>query len=469
MGLSSNTRLLTITARLTQNEYESQQITNAKLRLATQSQQASDEYIRTLNQDAYVFVTYDSYGNTVNADLTANVLYQYNDNKNQYLLANSNGQALVSQIDAKNFEASGTLSEFLKKYNIEPKMEADLKTLYDDVNAYILPSGKNKWENFVYEWMYDSAHRPIYLKDPEKDDKERVKDDGGSDVLQDAYDYYLTNKGVVQLNYLNQRGSYEDLIYRLSNGEDVTRSTIDTEKVELAQRQKAFDRMSSFGAFLEFQFFDEEEREYSDSWTGYTGGADMVKELHEYRDNLAKLNSELEKRGIEITDAISYEDSTKAQWYTNLWYRMNGNSTVKSASAGNNYQVLANELTSSSTWIKDSLTQGIVTIEQASFNNSENTVPDKDNPLVMKLNGINWKAKIFSSCNDIMQKDDTAKLARAEAAYEKKTAEINAKDEKFQRQINLLNSEHTALQTEYDSVKSAMEKNISRSFKTFNG
>lgn len=39
MGLSSSqARLLSITARLTSNEYESQQISNAKIRLATQAQ-----------------------------------------------------------------------------------------------------------------------------------------------------------------------------------------------------------------------------------------------------------------------------------------------------------------------------------------------------------------------------------------------------------------------------------------------
>ena len=44
MGISaSQARLLSITARLTSNEYESQQISNAKMRLATQSEQASNE------------------------------------------------------------------------------------------------------------------------------------------------------------------------------------------------------------------------------------------------------------------------------------------------------------------------------------------------------------------------------------------------------------------------------------------
>ena len=472
MGLSSNARLLSITARLTSNEYESQQITNAKMRLAVQSQQASDDYLLALNQQAYSFVTYDSYGNAVNADLTPNVLFQYSDNKNQYLLANANGQALVSNTDAKNFEASGTLYEFLKCYGMEPKMDAELAELYEAVNAYILPSGRNKWDDYVLKMMYEPE--VMVLKDPYakaaydsstgKHTYDKVKDENGNVVEQDVYDYWLTNKDTVQMNYINERSNYETLIYNFENGEDITRKEIDIEKELLDTEYKAFSRMVNFGAFLEYQFFNEEDREYDDS----VGGV-MVKEYHEYKENLSKLNTELERRKIDINEAINYEDSTKAQWYTNLWYRMNGSSTIKSSGAKNNYKVLEKELTTSTSWIRDSLAQGIVTIEQASYTNSENTVADEKNPLVMTLNGINWKSKIFSSCPDIIQKDDTEKLARAEAEYEKKTAEINAKDEKFQRQINILNTEHNALQTEYESVKSALEKNISRSFKTFNG
>jgi len=472
MGLSSNARLLTITARLTSNEYESQQITNAKMRLAIQSQQASDDYLLALNQQAYSFVTYDSYGNTVNADLTPNVLFQYGDNKNQYILANANNQALVSGTDAKNFEASGTLYEFLKCYNLEPKMDDDLAALYEAVNEYILPSGRNKWEDYVLDMMYNPE--TMVLKDPYseaaynastgKHEYEKVKDEEGNIIEQDVYDYWLVNKDTVQMNYINERSYYESLIYNFENGEDITREEIDIEKALLDTEYMAFSRMVNFGAFLEYQFYNEEDREYDDSAAGK-----MVKEYHEYKENLSKLNTELERRGIDINQAINYEDSTKAQWYTNLWYRMNGSSTVKSSGAKNNYQVLEKELTASTSWIRDALTQGIVTIEQASYTNSENTIADKNNPLVMTLNGIDWKSKIFSSCSDIIQKDDSEKLARAEAAYEKKTAEINAKDEKFQRQINILNTEHNALQTEYESVKSALEKNISRSFKTFNG
>ena len=66
MGISaSQARLLTITARLTSNEYESQQISNAKMRLAIQSEQASNEYLAALNQRQLQFVTYDAQGTAV--------------------------------------------------------------------------------------------------------------------------------------------------------------------------------------------------------------------------------------------------------------------------------------------------------------------------------------------------------------------------------------------------------------------
>ena len=66
MGLSSSQgRLLSITARLTSNEYESQQISNAKMRLATQSQEASAQYIAALNSQQLLFVSYDAQGQAV--------------------------------------------------------------------------------------------------------------------------------------------------------------------------------------------------------------------------------------------------------------------------------------------------------------------------------------------------------------------------------------------------------------------
>ena len=120
MGLSSSQgRLLTITARLTSNEYESQQISNAKMRLAVQSQEASEEYIGELNKQVFNVVSYDSSGNMTSTPLTAGSLYEYNDTKNQYILTNSSGKPILNHKDAENYRNSRNLEDFLSKYGLK--------------------------------------------------------------------------------------------------------------------------------------------------------------------------------------------------------------------------------------------------------------------------------------------------------------------------------------------------------------
>ena len=43
--------------------------------------------------------------------------------------------------------------------------------------------------------------------------------------------------------------------------------------------------------------------------------------------------------------------------------------------------------------------------------------------------------------------------------------DIDAKDSMYDIQLKNIDTEHTALQTEYDSVKSVISKNIDRTFK----
>lgn len=45
--------------------------------------------------------------------------------------------------------------------------------------------------------------------------------------------------------------------------------------------------------------------------------------------------------------------------------------------------------------------------------------------------------------------------------------EIQNEDKKFDQDLKKLDTEHSALQTEYESVKSVIDKNVERSFKAF--
>jgi len=62
---------------------------------------------------------------------------------------------------------------------------------------------------------------------------------------------------------------------------------------------------------------------------------------------------------------------------------------------------------------------------------------------------------------------DKKALAKAEAEYEHTMKELDRKDKRYDMDLNKLETERTALTTEYDSVKKVIQDNIDRTFKIF--
>ena len=72
MGMSaSQARLLSITARINDIEYKSQNISNTKIRLADESEQAATDYTKALNKTKLVYRSYDKTGNVVQTALNS--------------------------------------------------------------------------------------------------------------------------------------------------------------------------------------------------------------------------------------------------------------------------------------------------------------------------------------------------------------------------------------------------------------
>ena len=183
-------------------------------------------------------------------------------------------------------------------------------------------------------------------------------------------------------------------------------------------------------------------------------------------------------------DEIVYEysDSDKAQWYVNLWHRMNGASDEKdgnqtttttnttgywnemihneSTSTTQRWAVLEDGLMNSSKWLQNALTQGTVTLEQVQYT-GESTESNTG------LENVSWKSIIYSSAQDITEQTDETAIAKAEAEYERAQNDIEAKDKQFDNILKLLDTEHEALQTEYESVQQVINKNISRTLKIY--
>lgn len=167
MGLAaSQARLLTITARLADNELRSQTINNAKMRLATQSAQASDEYVSALNNAQMMFTNTGADGLTQNQALTFNALTQYSQYNNQYGIVNSAGQIMVSEEEARIFEGcSNNLELFLKAHNLEWEttfFDESQGDLAEKITSFY-GTGSNKYIGDLFAGKSNEDLKQIYL------------------------------------------------------------------------------------------------------------------------------------------------------------------------------------------------------------------------------------------------------------------------------------------------------------------
>ena len=128
----------------------------------------------------------------------------------------------------------------------------------------------------------------------------------------------------------------------------------------------------------------------------------------------------------------------KAQWYTNLFNRMKTGG----------YKTLQDGLASSTEWIKFAFESGLVTLEQVDGSNT-------------------WNSTTDSNCSDITEQTNNTAITIAEAEYTAQMNKIQNKDKMYDLELKNIDTEHNSLQTEYESIKGAIDKNIERPFKIY--
>lgn len=128
----------------------------------------------------------------------------------------------------------------------------------------------------------------------------------------------------------------------------------------------------------------------------------------------------------------------KAAWYTNLFNRINEGG----------YQALETGLAHSAEWIKFALESGLVSMEQVDVKKQ-------------------WVSTMYSNCSNITESQVDVDITVAEAEYNKTMNEIEAKDKRYDIELKNIDTEHQSLQTEYDTIKSVIDKNVERNFKMF--
>lgn len=197
MGMAaSQARLLTITARLADNELRSQTINNAKMRLSTQSSQASENYINALNNATMKFSNYDVNGEAVSQNLTFNALTAYSSYNTQYGLANASGQLLVSESEAAMFKnAGGNLNKYLQAHGLEYTT-----TYFENVgamknDAYPSPFNNISVEDLKsYYEQYSSFESSLELQNFQSSYKDFIKETANlNKAVSTALKSYLVN------------------------------------------------------------------------------------------------------------------------------------------------------------------------------------------------------------------------------------------------------------------------------------
>lgn len=637
MGLAaSQARLLSITARLTHNETQSQLITNAKLRLSDKSSEASKEYMEALNATKFVYTNYDSSGNQVSQAMTVGTVTQYSDIKNQYGFVDSAGRLLVSSQDAKNYETSNDLATFLGKYGIgdmdNPKYDEALENIYgeefgnffdegnpnswyDKINGATAGSigqmatvsgtgasfndslikdeaaynvwveslknsvngidfGDKKTEGLFNTWVDSITDVPEYVAEPTAPIKptapqrpefpdfsalatayngsqcygavgaslsgighmehnlaaliwgEGGMGEGSCSITNSSgtitvnrdvaieYRYVsLTNYGFSDTTSskelaaaLNEYGEqyqqiadiqqtlidlYCDVINYLHNSGGVGSSTTDLDSrrytlngsagVKTADQLYAswkdfYNQLGNFSTLQDemikeweeevWKPYEEQLKQYEKDYAQYQEDYqkwhdDFIGALNNWYDQM-KNAKEAYKDALDNLPAkqIPDENDPKYQWYTNLWFRMGGLSDAEKQDNQNNYKILDDYYMYNENWLKFALEHGIVTMEQVQFQEEGETINEK-------MNQYAWTAIQYGNCADLVEVTDDVAIAKAEAEYQRKTADIQAKDKKYDNDLKKLDTTHNALQTEYDSIKSVIDKNVERSFKAF--
>ena len=570
MGLAaSQAKLLSITTRLSDNELRSQTLTAAKMALSNQTSAASKKYINALNSTELLYGTYDMNGNKTTIALTGTALSEYAPLKNQYALINSSGQVLVSETQAKYYEKSENINDYLAFNGVDRIDTGETRTVtnpdYED--AY------NKWKEDYDKWKNSQPDKQIYA---------------GEKVIQEAYDEPGTpawtervhtseiyeavmSTGCIGYALGDQNCYMHVLASLLGAGDHTTTSGVtyhiyegndrcedgyywcwNTDRHPVAQSLK--DELKTLypcgevhdetvdicmnGQLLKKDVYCKDE--YCDpTKTLYQKLVDLLWDVHDdyclgsgtggsaTRENIARfwhfVEFDLDEATIieheavpgEHHDAITepiyednpawqewydseppmtdvpptideiiyeYNDADKAQWYVNLWHRMNGASDTKdgnqttsstnttgfwnemihneTTTTTQRWAVLEDGLMNSSKWLQNALTQGTVTLEQVQFT-GESTESNTG------LKDVSWKSIIYSSAQDITEQTDETAIAKAEAEYERAQNDIEAKDKQFDNMLKLLDTEHEALQTEYESVQQVINKNISRTLKIY--
>jgi len=496
MGLAaSQGRLLSITARMSDVEFSSQQLQQQKIRLSMSTEELSRQYTNALNQKKMVGTTFTN-GTAGSTDLTYNLLTGPDSPlAGDYCLTDANNQVLVTtDMKSKYIAAGGDINKFLASngvtagyvpasadykpavpasadYKPAVPASADYKPAVPasaDYKPAVPASADYKPASADYKAAVPATDCPVGVSGSTLASLKSLWGDGSKFSISSFSNSYTSNSEQLSRYALvfgsdGKSGIYgilkqssADIQAKLADAslDEATKTRLNAEKASFDKQIGIMDNSgwNATGAFL-------------------AAGGYMANRLINGYDNNSQTVTNPDNVSSLVKNIISTYTSqagspqignpqvgtpgtpqvgTPAQgtpgvaavgnstYYTNMFNRMTqGYTTIDPA----NQKSVA--------WLDSQLKNGGVFLEK--FDATSQKFVDTDT----------------TSSSEISEQADNSNTAVVEAKYDADMQAIQTKDKRLDMNIKQLDTEHSALQTEVDSVKKVIEKNIESSFKSF--
>ena len=420
MGLAaSQARLLSLTSRIQDVEFEAQQVQYAKMRLALMEDEVSKKYMDAL--DAETLTMPGANGSRIKAsfnNLCGVGSLNYNTGNAHYIFRDKNDRVIVP-----NDIYTGYLN-----YGGSDPYEFAFTMMGIDINSEDYTSNLSALESNES------------LKDATEARKTIFKKDGQlyklcESVLKDKL--FSGNKTWNDLSEEDKKNELESLmnnVYASLNndtdlkkhlGDDIYDRKVGTESVE--------DIIESLRS---------SKQEYQSKLFKTAGGAELIYNAYN------KLNAD-------NTDF----DQNLFNYYVR-WGQIIENEggimgdTLLGCTNASDYE---NDIESNPELLNENIMYGYISID---------IIYDNRRTGGISYEPTSTSTDTYLSMDKTTTVDSTA-AKKAEAEYNKKLKEINRIDKNYDLSLNRLETERTALTTEYDSVKKVIQDNIERTFGIF--
>ena len=377
MGMAAGqARLLSITARLSDNEASGQALSYSKQRLADETEQLNTAYNAALSATKLTVLTGFN-GSIANySDISYNLMTGFETVAcgKQYIITDTKGKILVTNEQAKAFEA-----------------------------------GNGDFNIFLAELGYCQS------------DIGNLTDEEAQTKIHEAWDKYFTSVGI----------TFADEEHENRNPE-----------IEYGYTSFLPQVVGTGTLFDGYAFYTLNGKHKAISYEGVT---EEQRELYDYA---VAITSHYDNKNTKYTSVVSGEskflktadqvDAGYIDYLRNIFNKM--------ASDGYYTEENENDTIKKNDWFEQQLKEGKLLLEYFSATD---------------------RAFVSTSISDdeaIQEVEDEREIARVEAKYNQDIAALEKKDTIIDLELKKLDTEHNALQTEYESVKNVIDKNVEKSF-----